>query len=301
MTRQAANSLLPPKRTLENRAKLPNGRNRAAALRRHIAHLERADVTFESGAHSTLDPLHSGRPSLSSASWRFGVKAIDAHLPPLGMSRNGLHEFTAGNPGHGFAATGLALALLRRFLESCQTRSPLLWCTRAQDAQEDGMLYGPGLKDLGLDPARFVFVTAKRDKDVLWVLEEGLRAKGLAAVIGEVQNPSFTATRRLALASQNTQTPSLLLCPYTYQAASAALTKWQVDSIVSTPPFLNKHAPGHPAWRLTLKRARGGQSGVWDLEWNYETGDFHLLTPLADRMFEAGEPERTVLPFRRSA
>jgi len=73
---------------------------------------------------------------------------------------------------------------------------PVLWCLKRPD------LYGPGLIAHGLDPSRLVLVLAKRDDEILWAMEEGLRMPGLAAVVGEVGRLPMVAGRRLQLAAE---------------------------------------------------------------------------------------------------
>ena len=54
-------------------------------------------------------------------------------------------------------------------------RSPVLWCFTSHAAHEWGHPYGPGLLALGLDPALFLIVEARTEKDAAWALEEGLK------------------------------------------------------------------------------------------------------------------------------
>src|SRR5215831_8708998 len=118
-----------------------------------------------------------------------GLPALDAALGgglPLGC----LHE-VAGAPGDG-AALGFCAALLGRLVAA----GPVLWCQPQLD------LYAPGLAACGLDPARLVVVMAARQADRLWALEEGLRCRALAAVLGELDNLDPTAARRLQLAAE---------------------------------------------------------------------------------------------------
>src|SRR5205807_8543730 len=82
---------------------------------------------------------------------------------------------------------------------------PVLWCLRRPD------LYGPGLMTYGLDPARLVLVSAARDEEILWAMEEGLRTRGLAAVIGEVGRLPMVAGRRLQLAAERSGVTALVL------------------------------------------------------------------------------------------
>jgi protein ImuA len=132
---------------------------------------------------------------------------------------------------------------------------PILWCLKRPD------LYGPGLMAHGLDPARLVLVGARRDDDILWAVEEGLREAGLAAVVGEIGHLPMVAGRRLQLAAERSGVTALLLRRWrdAAQAAaerdqpSAALTRWRVAALPSVPllplPLLKSPLP---------HRGRGG-------------------------------------------
>ncbi len=130
---------------------------------------------------TTLDRLrtahrpHRAAPAAREAdTLRFGVPAIDSHLPGGGLLAGALHE-AAGEGAdleHGAAAALLLAGLLAR------RRGPVLWAVARAD------LFAPGLAAAGLHPDRVVFAEAGRD--VLLVMEEALRHPGLAGVVGEV-------------------------------------------------------------------------------------------------------------------
>src|SRR5207237_4979117 len=109
------------------------------------------------------------------------------------------------------------------------------WCLKRPD------LYGPGLVEHGLDPARLVLVSAARDEEILWAMEEGLRTPGLAAVVGEIGRLPVVAGRRLQLAAERSGITALVLRRWrngTEAAAererpSAALTRWRVAALPS--------------------------------------------------------------------
>src|SRR3546814_13775616 len=61
----------------------------------------------------------------------------------------------------------------------------------------------------GLPPDRVLYAEARSDKEVLAVMEEGLRHGGLAAVVGEVARVSMASTRRLQLAAEEGGTTAL--------------------------------------------------------------------------------------------
>src|SRR5580658_6074791 len=97
----------------------------------------------------------------------FGVAAIDRALPGGGLVRGALHEFhgAGADEEDGAAAAGFAAGIAGRIADGL-----VLWCLKRGD------LYGPGLAEHGLDPARIVRVKTARDDDILWAMEEGLRA-----------------------------------------------------------------------------------------------------------------------------
>ncbi len=255
-----------------------------AALRRRIALLERRTAVTESAGGGAAE------------AWRLGLDALDAALPERGLAAGGLHEAGGSTAGDGPAAACFLTALLAR-LERRDGRHAVLVCQSR--TSPFGRLYGPGWRDLGLEPADLLLLSARRDRDVSWAMEEGLRSAGLAAVLGEVESLDFTLSRRLALAARESLTPALLLRRDGLGPASAAFSRWRVAALPpdrepapdairgpgqagSTDPFDNA-APGLPRWRLELLRCRGGRPMTCTVEWNRETGDFGVAAALADR------------------
>ena len=57
-------------------------------------------------------------------------------------------------------------------------------------------IFPPALKFFGIAPDKIIFIDLQKEKDILWAMEEALKCDGLAAVIGEMQELSFTASRR---------------------------------------------------------------------------------------------------------
>ncbi len=250
----------------------PKGDKPIGELRRRLAALERRAVAFGETAER-----HGPR-------WTFDIESIDDALPEGALTETGLHEVVSAAHRDGAAAAGFALALMARRTDT----RPLLWCEQGFAAQEFGALYGPGLKMLGLCPENLILIRTRTDQNVLWALEEGLKSGALGAVVGEVREASFTATRRLTLASQTHRVPSLLVRAGGGLMASAAATRWRVTSLPSAAGPFDDKAPGAPRWYLELLRCRGGRPHSWTVDWQHETGSFNLAAPLADRPHEAG-------------
>lgn len=211
-----------------------------------------------------------------------GIAAIDAHLPGGGLARDALHEVAVENPGDAGAGAGFCAVLLARLAGGRD--GPILWCQRPA-ATDAGEIYPHGLARFGLDPGRLIAVRARRDRDVLWALEEGLASTATVAVLGEIGALDLTASRRLQLAAERARTPAILL----RQAGrardnSAAVTRWRIAAAPSRPRGLAMvlGEPGDPCWRARLVRCRGGAPGAWIMEWRDETGDLALAAPVRD-------------------
>ena len=266
---------MPPARVPRTRAEGTGAVTAAAdlaALRRRIAALERRPAA--------LDAAAAGGPALRP--WRLGVGALDDALPETGLAADGLHEAAGATAPDGPVAGAFLAALLVRLVRNGRSGAVLV-CQSRGGADRFGRLHGPGWRDLGLEPADLLVLRARREKDVPWAMEEGLRCGGLAAVLAEAEGIAFTASRRLALAAAEGGTPGLLLRHDGLGPASAALTRWRVAALPGRADPFDGHAPGPPRWRLALVRCRGGRPMARDVEWNRETGDFRMAAALADR------------------
>lgn len=191
---------------------------------------------------------------------------------------DGLHGevFASSREGAG-AALALALALDRLTAQGCAPGADWpderrwLWVQDRETMRRTGIPYRPGL------PAalrhRLVHVGARTPEDALFALEEGVRCRDFAFVLGEVAgNPralDFTASRRLGLAAERHGVPLWLVRLDAAHDLSAARMRWQAESAPSPRPRWNTQAPGAPAWRAELFRARNHPPGKWTLSDEY--------------------------------
>src|SRR5690606_35267307 len=169
--------------------------------------------------------------------------------------------FAAGNDASG-AALALALAL-QGIRAAGQEERSLLW---VQD-RASRRLNGRPCR-AGLPPElrrRVIHVAARKPEDALFSLEEGVRCRDLACVIGEIAgNPKaldFTASRRLSLAAEKHGVPLFLVRLDAERDLGSARMRWQVRSAPSRPPRWNAQAPGAPAWHAELFRSRAHPPG----------------------------------------
>ena len=180
--------------------------------------------------------------------------------------------FASAGDGSG-AALALALALDRiRGIPpdpaaDTPDRRPWLWVQDAASLRLGGRPYRAGLPALLRD--RLVHVAAKTPEDALFALEEGLRCRDLAFVIGELAgNPralGFTASRRLSLMAEQHGTPLWLIRLDARRDLGSARMRWEARSAASLQPHYNPVAPGLPGWRAELFRARAYPPGEWIL------------------------------------
>jgi len=198
-----------------------------------------------------------------AAEWRPGL--VDPGVPHGEV-------FAAGREA---AGAGLAIALAMDRARSIVAdpladgpdHRPWLWVQDAATIRLTGRPYRPGL------PAalrhRLIHVAARTPEDALFALEEGLRCRDLAFVIGEIAgNPKalgLTASRRLGLAVERHGVPLWLVRIDARRDLGSARMRWQAEAAPSPPPRLNAQAPGSPGWRAELFRARGHPAGEWIL------------------------------------
>lgn len=269
-------------------------RDRLAELRRRIADLEGslpldaqlAPAPVSAAAKQGPASLGDGQKIQDGARDRAPPRlcldspALDAVFQGEGLRLDSLHEVVGRESRDCGAVSGFALALLARVMRA--RSGAVLWVLSPQARRENGRLYGPGLRQFGIDPARLVAVFPRRMEELLWGLEEGAKCSGLSAVFGEVQGVSraldLTATRRLLLRAQTSRVPVILMRNGVADEPTAALTRWCVTPHISRPPDLERRGPheavGRSGWRVTLTRNRDGRPGSACVEWNHETGQF---------------------------
>ena len=227
----------------------------------------------------------------------FGIAEIDRVLPGGGLALGALHEVlgAGGDEEDGALAAAFVSGILGPL--TATGNGMVLWCLPRPD------LYGAGLAAQGLDPARIVLVRAPRDAEILWAMEEGLRAPGITAVVGEVGSLPAVASRRLQLAGERSGITAFLLRRWrdSGQAArernlpNAAVTRWRVAALPSQP-LPGEPGVGRPRWRVELLRCRGGEPASWEVEEADATGHVSLASALADRPAAPVPAER----FRRA-
>jgi protein ImuA len=189
---------------------------------------------------------HAGRPALPVV----GEMAL-----ALGRA----HEFC------GAARRLLALAV------AAARPGPILWIVPAWAPER---LNGEGVTEW-VDPGRLILVHPQRAEDLLWCMEEGLRAGAAPLVVAELpEPPPLTPVRRLHLAAETgTETgtgagagastgaggaaPLGLILSAGAGGAAGVESRWRLDPVHDGPQAM--------AWRLARLRDRAAPPSEWPL------------------------------------
>ena len=224
-----------------------------------------------------------------------GHTALDAALGG-GLAGGRVHEFYAA-ADDGPSAAGFAAMLA---LRTVGRRTPIFWLRTDEAERHGGRIYGPGLAELGGDPDSLVLGQAPDVKALLRVAADAARCPGLGALIVEAHGKcpalDLTASRRLALAAEQSGVTLLMLRLAAEPVPSAADTRWAVRAAPSQA--LEANAPGAPAFDIELLRRRSGPAGMrWRLEWNRDRLIFTdpalpgAMVPLPSRRPAAAQPD----------
>lgn len=235
----------------------PLRQQRLAALRNIIADIER-------------------KPALAEA--RAKVEAEGGRFPILAGGL--LQEVFTDDRRNAGASLGFALAQSRSLLTP--QRLAVVYVQLTQEAQQLGLPYGPGLLHFGFDPDALVMVRAGSMAELLWVAEEALGCRAVAAVVGDIGKPSkvldFTASRRLSLRAAEAGSSMFLLRYGTGRESSAAQLRWHLTPRHSGRRPFDDRAPGPARWHVRLERGSLlKQHAEWVLGWT-ENG-FASFTP----------------------
>jgi len=211
-----------------------------------IAQLQR-DILPLQGFKNSAQNLHSS----------IGLRPIEQSFPGAIFPTGCIHEFLSGSTEdvaatHGFVA-GILSGLTRQ-------KGLCLWISASRK------LFPPALKIFGIEPDQFIFIDLKKEKDVLWTMEETLKCDRLAAVIAEFKEINFKESRRLQLATEQSRVTGFLLRHNpSHLNTIASVSRWQVTSL----PSQFNEMPGvcFPGWNVELIKVRNGKPGNWKIEW----------------------------------
>ncbi|MEO1195751.1 MAG: hypothetical protein AAFX45_06220 [Pseudomonadota bacterium] len=168
-------------------------------------------------------------------------------LGDLSLGRARVHE-ACGPARHTFALMVMAA-----------TRGPVIWIAAARQAAG---LHPDGISRF-VDPGRLIFAKPKRDGDLLWSMEEALRAGCVSLVVADLPlPPALTPVRRLHLAAETGATegtvrPTGLVLTPGAGGAQGVESRWDMAH--------SHAAAGARTWALHRRRARMAPEASWQV------------------------------------
>ncbi len=192
-------------------------------------------------------------------------KAFPDQVFPLAA----VHEFICASNEDKTASVGFIAGLLGTLMKRSGC---CLWVAPSHS------IFPPALLAFGIDPSRIIFTTFSKEKEQLWVMEEALKCDSLSAVVGDIRNLDFTASRRLQLAVETSKITGFLIRQTTHINTTACVSRWRVSSASSSLPE-GMPGLGFPRWKVDLLKIRSGKPGSWTLEWRNKKFKEVIQTP----------------------
>ncbi len=203
-------------------------------------------------------PLQGFKTNEQSTAVDMGLGPIKFAFPNAVFPLGAVHEFICVGAEDAAATGGFIAAIISKIMRELGVT---IWISATRT------LFPPALKSFGIDPDKIIFVDLKREKDILWVMEEALKCEGLATVVGEMKELDFTASRRLQLAVEKSRVTGFILRRHArHLNTTACITRWKINSLASD---LESDLPGvgFPRWKVELLKVRNGKPGAWQIEW----------------------------------
>lgn len=199
-----------------------------------------------------------GFQSSVQAAMDIGLGSILNAFPNASFPIGAVHEFISPAPEDQAATSGFVTGLLASLLG---IQGTLLWISSCRN------LFPPALKNFGVEPDHVIFIDLQKEKQVLWAMEEALKCGALTAVVGELHEIDFTASRRLQLAVEQSQVTGFIIRRNLKKLnTTACVSRWKITSLPSEA-IEDLPGVGWPAWRVELLRIRNGKPGAWKVAW----------------------------------
>ncbi len=195
----------------------------------------------------------------SNHSFNTGLGPIREAFPNKQIPLSTIHEFICGTPESTSATNGFISAMTASLMKN---GGSCIWISSSRKTF-------PGAMPLfGMEPHRIIFVNTPKEKDVLWTAEEALKCNGIAAVITETKELSFTVSRRLQLAVEQSQVTGFIIRQQPrILTPNVCAARWAINPLASELPE-QMPGVGFPRWKVELQKVRNGKPGEWEIEWD---------------------------------
>ncbi len=204
-------------------------------------------------------PLQGLKSLSTDNNINIGFRPIELAFPNATFPIGCTHEFLGASEEDIASTNGFVAVLLSKLM---QFQGAAVWISSSRT------LFPAALKGFGINPDKIIFVDLKKEKDVLYAVEESLKCNRLTAVVGEIKQISFKESRRLQLAAEQSRVTGLLVRhqPHILNTI-ACVSRWRITSL---PSELVDGMPGvgFPRWNVEILKVRNGKPGSWKLEWS---------------------------------
>jgi protein ImuA len=173
-----------------------------------------------------LLPLQGFKPA-SDTDTNVGLGQVNHSFPNDSFPIGAMHEFISGKTEDSTASAGFIAAVLGKLMKNGGVS---LWIGSSRT------LFPPALKFFDVDPEKIIFIDLRQEKDVMWAMEEALKCDSLAAVVGEIQELNFTASRRFQLAVEQSRVTGFILRQNPRNLnITACVTRWKITHLPTIP------------------------------------------------------------------
>jgi protein ImuA len=211
-----------------------------------------------------------GFKSVSTSTCEPGLGPLLDAFPNSTFPLGAVHEFLWARKEDITATSGFIAGILSQLMS---LHGAVLWISVSRK------IFPPALKSFGVEPDRVVFIDVRDEKNVLWAVEEALKCGALSAVVGEVREVTFTASRRLQLAVEQSQVTGFIIHENKRKPnTTACMSRWKITSLPSEP-IGDLPGIGYPKWKVELLRIRNGRPCTFDIHW--ANGKFQIDQVLA--------------------
>ncbi len=214
-----------------------------------------------------------GFKSLDSHAFDMGLDLIRDSFPNGSFPLGCIHEFLSTGISDTAATSGFIAGMLSSIVGN---KGVLLWISAGR------RIFPPALRSFGIHPDRCIFIDLKKEKEVMWAMDESLKCNALSAVVGEIKEISFTDSRRLQLAVEKSQVTGFLFRQNPKSLnTTACVSRWKITQLPSIPVD-DLPGVGFPQWKVELLRVRNGKPGSWNIQ--FSNGRFSTVHASNERM-----------------
>ncbi|MDQ3844386.1 MAG: Error-prone repair protein ImuA, partial [Bacteroidota bacterium] len=171
---------------------------------------------------------------------------INQSFPDATFPVTAVHEFFCTSMEERAASSAFISGILSSRIRKGGTA---LWVSASQK------IFPPALTLLDILPDQIIFIYLRNEKEISWVVEEALKCNILTAVACEMQELSFTTSRRFQLAIEKSGVPLFVLRYHPKNLATTAVTRWHIKPL---PTQMKDELPGvgYPRWQVNLLKVR---------------------------------------------